>query len=85
MGVLPLQFVDGRTAGSLGLTGHEVISIGGLAAASDPGTPFPTRLEVRADDKTFPVAVRVDTPTEAAYYRHGGVLLYVLRQLSRRS
>jgi aconitate hydratase len=84
MGVLPLQFVDGQNAESLGLTGHEVIDIGGLAAASDPATPFPNRLEVRADDKTFAVAVRVDTPTEAAYYRHGGVLLYVLRQLSRR-
>ncbi len=84
MGVLPLQFLPGASVASLGLTGTETITIDGLAAVAAPDAPFPTRLEVRADDRTFTVQVRVDTPTEAAYYRHGGVLLYVLRQLLQR-
>jgi len=84
MGVLPLQFLPDESVASLGLTGSETITIGGLAAAAAHDAPFPTRLEVQADDRTFTVQVRVDTPTEAAYYRHGGVLLYVLRQLLQR-
>jgi aconitate hydratase len=83
MGVLPLQFADGESVGSLGLTGDETITITGLVEASDPDTAFPTTLSVQADTKTFTVRVRVDTPTEASYYRHGGVLQYVLRQLLR--
>jgi aconitate hydratase len=77
MGVLPLQFADGESAASLGLTGDEVISISGLAGVD----PLPRFVTVRADDTTFTARVRIDTPTEEAYYRHGGVLLYVLRQL----
>jgi aconitate hydratase len=81
MGVLPLQFTPGESARSLGLTGEEVYSITGLA-----GGPLPHELTVRAeaDDHTrdFTVTVRVDTPAEAAYFRHGGILQYVLRQLA---
>ncbi|MGD9750269.1 MAG: aconitate hydratase AcnA [Acidimicrobiia bacterium] len=83
MGVLPLQFLDGESVSSLGLIGEETITIAGLAALTDPSVPFPTTLAVQAGDKTFTARVRVDTPTEAAYYRHGGVLRYVLRQLSK--
>ncbi len=80
MGVLPLQLAEGDTIEGLGLTGEEEISIGGLAdlGADDA---MPDELEVRAGDVTFTAQVRIDTPTEAAYYRHGGVLQYVLRQL----
>ncbi len=80
MGVLPLQFAEGESAASLGLTGDEEISIGGLASLG-PDEPIPGTLEVRAGDVTFTATVRIDTPTEADYYRHGGVLPYVLRQL----
>jgi aconitate hydratase len=77
MGVLPLQFADGESAESLGLTGDEVISVRGLAGVD----PLPRSVTVEADDRTFTAKVRIDTPTEESYYRHGGVLLYVLRQL----
>jgi aconitate hydratase len=75
MGILPLQFADGESAGSLGLSGHEVFSIAGLA-------DLPSTVTVRAGDKTFQARVRIDTPKEADYYRHGGILQYVLRQLA---
>ena len=78
MGVLPLQFADGESAESLGLTGKEVFEIDGIA---DHGE-VPSELVVRADGKEFRVRVRIDTPTEADYFRHGGILPYVLRQLS---
>jgi aconitate hydratase len=74
MGVLPLQFADGDSAESLGLTGYETFSIEGIAE-------LPRRLKVRADEKEFEVTVRIDTPREADYYRHGGILQYVLRSL----
>ncbi|MEA3217825.1 MAG: aconitate hydratase [Acidimicrobiia bacterium] len=77
MGVLPLQFAEGESAASLGLTGDEVFSVAGLAGEE----PLPRFVNVRADDRSFTARVRIDTPTEEAYYRHGGVLLYVLRQL----
>jgi aconitate hydratase len=76
MGVLPLQFSEGSSVASLGLTGREVYSISGLAA-------LPRTVTVRADDKTFTATVRIDTPVEAEYYRHGGILQYVLRSLAR--
>ncbi len=82
MGVLPLQFLDGESVASLGLTGEEIITIAGLVSLTDPAVPFPSQLIVLADGRALTVRVRVDTPTEAAYYRHGGVLRYVLRQLS---
>jgi aconitate hydratase len=77
MGVLPLQFTGGDTVASLGLTGHETISIEGVATGGD----VPRELTVRADDKAFVVTVRIDTPGEQAYYFNGGILQYVLRQL----
>jgi aconitate hydratase len=77
MGVLPLQYTGGDTAESLGLTGHEVFTIEGVAA----GDTVPRTLTVKADDKAFPVTVRIDTPGEQAYYRHGGIMPFVLRSL----
>ena len=77
MGVLPLQFKDGDSAESLGLTGHETFTIAGLADAEE----VPRELTVRADDKEFTVTVRIDTPKEQRYFRHGGILQFVLRQL----
>ena len=68
--------------GSLGLTGLETFSITGLAGLADDD-PIPPQLQVHADDTEFTVQVRIDTPNEAAYYRHGGILHYVLRQLAR--
>jgi aconitate hydratase len=77
MGVLPLQFKDGDSATSLGLTGHETFTIDGLADADE----IPRELSVRADDKEFTVTVRIDTPKEQRYFRHGGILQFVLREL----
>jgi aconitate hydratase len=79
MGVLPLQFLDGESAASLGLTGREVYTVAGIAG----GDSIPRELTVRADDREFTVTVRIDTPKEQEYYRHGGILQYVLRSLLR--
>ena len=79
MGVLPLQFKPGDTAESLGLTGHEVFDITGVEAMNSGQTP--RQVTVRADDKEFTAIVRIDTPGEAEYYRHGGIMQYVLRSL----
>jgi aconitate hydratase len=81
MGVLPLQFDTGSSVASLGLTGHEVFDIVGLEDLA-AGAPMPSTLTVTVDGgRSFTVALRIDTPKEADYYRHGGILLYVLRQL----
>ena len=77
MGVLPLQFRPGETRESLGLTGEEVFSITGLEGAEE----LPREVTVRADDRDFRAVVRIDTPGEAAYFRHGGIMQYVLRSL----
>jgi aconitate hydratase len=85
MGVLPLQFLPGDTAESLGLTGEESYSIVGLEGASS----IPDRITVTVTPdagsggaaRDFEAAVRIDTPAEAAYFEHGGILQYVLRQL----
>jgi aconitate hydratase len=77
MGVLPLQFNGGDTAESLGLTGHEVFTIEGIAGDG----PLPRELTVKADDQSFGATVRIDTPGEQAYYRHGGIMPFVLRSL----
>ena len=82
MGVLPLQFADGESAESLGLTGEEEFSIAGLAEPLNAGE-LPRTVTVRADDKEFEARVRIDTPKEADYFRHGGILPYVLRSLLR--
>ncbi|HWE56962.1 MAG TPA: aconitate hydratase AcnA [Acidimicrobiales bacterium] len=86
MGILPLQFGSGDDAASLGLTGEEVFDIVGLAGLAE-GVALPRQLTVaaRRDDGTsteFTAVLRIDTPKEAEYYRHGGILLYVLRQLA---
>jgi aconitate hydratase len=79
MGVLPLQFVNGETAHSLGLKGDEVFSIAGVTALNSGA--IPKEVTVTAGDKVFQAKVRIDTPGEADYYRHGGIMQYVLRQL----
>ena len=77
MGVLPLEFQDGATRESLGLTGEETFDIPDL---SDDLKPRQT-IMVKAGDKEFPMTVRIDTPVELDYYRHGGILAFVLRKL----
>jgi len=79
MGVLPLQFKSGESAQSLGLKGDEIFSISGVIALNNGVTP--KEVTVTAGDKTFTAVVRIDTPGEADYYRHGGIMQYVLRQL----
>jgi aconitate hydratase len=75
MGVLPLQFADGEDAESLGLTGEEEFSITGIEGGEA------REVTVKADDKEFTCRVRIDTPKEIQYYKHGGILPFVLRQL----
>ncbi len=81
MGVLPLQFMDGDDAGSLGLDGTEVFDITGL----DEGRASTVTVTARREDttRTFQVRVRIDTPKEREYFVNGGILHYVLRQLAR--
>jgi aconitate hydratase len=79
MGVLPLQFFDGQNAKSLGLTGSETFEITGIDALNDGTTP--KTLTVKAGQITFDAKLRIDTPGEAEYYRHGGIMQYVLRSL----
>jgi aconitate hydratase len=75
MGVLPLQFLDGDSPESLGLTGRETISILGVENGEA------REVTVRADDKEFRARVRLDTPREREYLRHRGILPFVLRRL----
>ncbi|MDH2424273.1 aconitate hydratase [Sphaerisporangium sp. TRM90804] len=79
MGVLPLQFPEGETAESLGLTGEETFDVTGVEELNSGTTP--ATVTVRAGDKEFQAVVRIDTPGEADYYRHGGIMQYVLRSL----
>ncbi len=79
MGVLPLQFKAGESAESLGLTGQEVFDVEGIEQLNE-GT-VPNEVTVTADGKRFTATVRIDTPGEADYYRHGGIMQYVLRSL----
>ena len=79
MGVLPLQFKQGESAATLGLTGEEVFAVTGIAALNSGGVP--KEVTVNASGKTFTAVVRIDTPGEADYYRHGGIMQYVLRSL----
>jgi aconitate hydratase len=85
MGVLPMQFRQGQNAASLGLTGKEVFHVEGIPAALNGGGRTAKVRAVAADgtEKSFTVDVRVDTPQEVEYYRNGGILPYVLRQLAR--
>jgi aconitate hydratase len=84
MGVLPLQFVEGDTAQTLKLTGTEVFHVNGVRPALTGGNRLATVRAVAADgcEKTFQAHVRVDTPQEVEYFRYGGILPYVLRQLA---
>ena len=85
MGVVPLQFPAGQSAESLGLDGTETFSITGLTALNEGTTPRTVAVTAqRADgsETSFDAVVRIDTPGEADYFRHGGILQYVLRQLA---
>ena len=79
MGVLPLQFNEGESAKSLGLTGNETFAISGITEVNNGR--IPKSVTVTAGDKTFTAKVRIDTPGEGDYYRHGGIMQYVLRSL----
>ena len=78
MGVLPLQFLDGEGADTLGLTGYETFDIEGVAQNLQPGRTLEVRVR---GGKAFKVRLRIDTPNEVDYYKHGGILPFVLRQL----
>ncbi|HUY86674.1 MAG TPA: aconitate hydratase AcnA, partial [Acidimicrobiales bacterium] len=80
MGILPLQFVEGTSAQSFGITGGEVLNITGMAGW-DPSADLQDRISVTVDGNAIPVQVRIDTPKEAEYYFNGGILQYVLRSL----
>ncbi|RRD53916.1 aconitate hydratase AcnA [Buchananella hordeovulneris] len=85
MGVLPLQFPAGQDRDSLGLTGEETFDITGITALNDGVVPATVQVVARregAEPIEFAAVVRIDTPGEADYYRHGGILQYVLRQLA---
>jgi aconitate hydratase len=82
MGVLPLQYRPGESAASLGLTGQETFDITGIEEIN--AGPVPAEVTVRADGREFRAVVRIDTPGEAEYYRHGGIMQYVLRSLRAR-
>ena len=79
MGILPLQFAPGQSAGSLGLTGTETITITGLGVLDEGRVP--ETVKVQADDVVFEMRVRLDTDRDAEYYRHGGITKYVMRKL----
>jgi aconitate hydratase len=79
MGVLPLQYLEGQSAETLGIQGDEVFSITGVTELNEG--KIPTELSITASGKQFQVRVRIDTPGEADYYRHGGIMQYVLRSL----
>ncbi len=85
MGVLPLQFPAGESAASLGLTGTETFAVEGVTALNEGTTPKTLKVTATAEDGTvtsFDAVLRIDTPGEADYYRNGGILQYVLRQIS---
>lgn len=81
MGVLPLQFLPGESAAALALTGEEIYSIVGLEGAEEMPDRVMVNVEHDGERRQFEAIVRIDTPAEAAYFQHGGILQYVLRQL----
>lgn len=81
MGILPLQFSPGQNVAALGLTGEEVITVSGIAEVLEKNFAPGKTITVQAGDKTFQAVVRIDTPQEVLYYKHGGILRFVLRQL----
>jgi aconitate hydratase len=82
--VLPLQYAEGESAATLGLDGHELFTISGLESLNEGMAP--KTVGVRAEDGDrrveFEARLRIDTPMEAEYYRHGGILPYMLRQMA---
>lgn len=83
MGVLPLQFLDGESKETLGLTGHEVYSIEGISNEMRPKQQVKVKAFGKDGEKTFEMIARLDTPVEIDYYRNGGILQTVLRQLAK--
>lgn len=81
MGVLPLQFKDGESWKSLGLTGEEVFSFSGIAKGLKPGKMIEVSVKSESREKKIQAVCRIDTLVELDYYRNGGILQYVLRQL----
>jgi len=84
MGVLPLQYPEGESAESLGLTGEETFSVTGVTAMNDGDIPRTVRVTAGAEgggSTEFDAVVRIDTPGEASYFRNGGIMQYVLRSL----
>jgi len=84
MGVLPLQFLDGTTPQTLGLDGSERFSISGLSDKLEPGQSVVLEIERGGRREELPVKLRIDTAIEVDYYRNGGILPFVLRQLLRK-
>ena len=86
MGVIPLQFPAGESHESLGLDGTETFDISGITAFNDgeiPSTVHVTATKESGDKVEFDAVVRIDTPGEADYFRHGGILQYVLRSMAK--
>jgi aconitate hydratase len=81
MGILPLQFLEGDSWQRLDLTGRELFSIEGIAAGLQPRQRLKVSVQGENAGKIFETVVRIDTPDELEYYRHGGILHYVLRHL----
>jgi aconitate hydratase len=84
MGILPLQFQAGENRQTLGLSGEEIYSIDGIAKNLTAGKLLACRAQGPAGTKIFTAICRIDTPVELAYYRHGGILRYVLRELLKK-
>jgi aconitate hydratase len=85
MGVLPLQFIEGTNAQSLGLDGSEVFDVTGLSDSIQPGQTLTLEIKrANSETRSVPVKLRIDTPIEVDYYRHGGILPFVLRELVER-
>ena len=82
--MLPLQFPRGEDAATLGLTGQEAYAVRGLAGAEAVPRTVTVTVTGPGGTREFTKGVRIDTPVEAAYYRHGGILPYVLRHLAAR-
>jgi aconitate hydratase len=81
MGILPLQFADGASRETLGLTGKEVYSVDGISPGVSPGKRMTVEAVLDGRKTAFQAVARIDTPEEVRYFLHGGILPYVLRRL----